>query len=924
MRYTEVMRKLFIGTVCFCFITAQCFAQKKNSLAGTWHVQLDKENIGIRQQWYKRHFEQPIQMPGTLDGAGIGDRPTVDTNVIERNILLTLARKHSYIGAAWYSKEISISQSWKNKHIEIFLERVIWNTKIWIDGEEAGSQESLSTPHQFVVSKLLMPGKHLLVIRIDNSRQYDISHRGMAHAYTDHTQGVWNGMIGKLQLIAKDDILINELQVYPQVKTKSIIVFASMAGSQTQTAQLNVQVSDKNKKIIAVKKISVQIGPEASKQNIEIALGVSALLWDEFSPNLYSVKAELVAGKQKDTRSVVFGLRELTNENSLLQINGRRLFLRGTLECAIFPLTGHPPMDKQGWSKVFSSAKAYGLNHLRFHSWCPPEAAFEMADSLGFYLQVELPFWSEKLNADTLDAKSKRFVEQEAQRISKEFGNHPSFCLWSMGNEIRGDFDWLHEMVKQLKAKDPRHLYASTTFTFQKDHGKWPEPVDDFFVTQYTAKGWVRGQGIFNTIAPDFSTDYSIAIDSIHVPVITHEIGQYAVYPNPEEIKKYTGVFDPLNFKAIREDLRKKNLLHLALDFTKASGELSAALYKEEIERALKTKGLSGFQLLDLHDFPGQGTALVGMLDAFWDSKGLVSGEEHRMYCSEVVPLLRYKKATYTNAEKFEAVAEIANFSKGIIKNAMPEWTVADEKGNVVFKGRLHGSDIALGNGYELGKIEFDLNSISKATCLTIQLQLKGSSYKNAWKIWVYPETLPSAGSNVVFTTSYTEAIQNLELGKTVLFNPDTIGVNGVEGRYAPVFWSPVHFPKQPGTMGILCDPAHPAFANFPTGFHTDWQWWDLITSSKTMIIDSISNLEPIVRVVDNFVKNRKMANMIEARFAKGRLLMTSLDITHNLDKRPAARQLRYSLEQYLSGNSFSPKDELSKEQLELLLKNTY
>ena len=223
-----------------------------------------------------------------------------------------------------------------------------------------------------------------------------------------------------------------------------------------------------------------------------------------------------------------------------------------------------------------------------------------------------------------------------------------------------------------------------------------------------------------------------------------------------------------------------------------------------------------------------------------------------------------------------------------------------------------------------MGQIQFDLKNISKASVLTIQLQLKGTVYKNQWKIWVYPQNVSIGNDKIVFTTSYTEAIQNLEQGKTVLFNPDTSGINGVEGRYAPVFWSPVHFPNQPGTMGILCDPAHPALANFPTDFYTNWQWWDLITSSKAMIIDSIPSLQPIVRVVDNFLKNRKMANIIEAKVAKGRLLMTSLDITHNLDKRPAARQLRYSLEQYSSGNSFSPKDELSKEQLGVLLKNMY
>ncbi|WP_202616907.1 hypothetical protein [Arcticibacter tournemirensis] len=221
----------------------------------------------------------------------------------------------------------------------------------------------------------------------------------------------------------------------------------------------------------------------------------------------------------------------------------------------------------------------------------------------------------------------------------------------------------------------------------------------------------MRGQGIFNSYPPDFSTDYSAAVEDLPVPVITHEIGQYSVFPNIDEIKKYTGVLDPLNFKAIRNDLQKKGMLSLARSFMLASGKFSANLYKEEIERALKTKGMSGFQLLDLHDFPGQGTALVGVLDAFWDSKGLVTAKEHRAYCSPVVPLIRFPKAIYINTEKFSADAEIANFSSGILKNVKTVWTVKSAKGIVLFNGDLNKEEIPVGNGLSLGRIEFSLIS---------------------------------------------------------------------------------------------------------------------------------------------------------------------------------------------------------------------
>ncbi|NEU07041.1 glycoside hydrolase family 2 [Flavihumibacter sp. R14] len=913
--------KFFFACSLCCWMM-QVAAQEKLSLAGRWNVKLDSQNEGVKQKWFTQEFEKAIQLPGTLDDAGIGEKTSLSDEKMEKEVVLKLARKHSYIGPAWYSKEITIPQNWKEKNIRLSLERVIWNTRIWIDGKEAGSDESLSAPHRFDLTSFLSPGKHLMVIRIDNSKQHEISHRNMGHAYTDGTQIIWNGIIGKIELVAQQKLRINLLQTYPKLDDRSVTISAALQNDhKTQSkGTLLVHILDSDNKIVASQKLPVTIPAGEFHKKIKLSLGQKAKLWDEFNPNLYTAKVILSGSKsgETDAASTTFGLREITGRNSLLQVNGNRVFLRGSLECSIFPLTGYPPMDKQGWLKVFKTAKEYGLNHIRFHSWCPPEAAFEVADSLGFYLQAELPFWNENVGESKTVIP---FLKDEAKRIREEYGNHPSFVLWSLGNELRGDFAVLDDLYTEVKGEDKRHLYATTTFTFEKGHGRWPEKADEFFVTQYTTKGWVRGQGIFNTYTPDFSTDYSKAVDSLPVPIITHEIGQYSVYPNLEEISKYTGVLDPLNFKAIRHDLMKKGMADLAPSYTLASGKFSASLYKEEIERALRTKGMSGFQLLDLHDFPGQGTATVGILDAFWDSKGLVTPLEHRMYCSPVVPLIRFDKASYFNTEQVHATAEIANFGSSQLKQVVPVWKVSGKNGRLIFNGELAVQDIPVGNGISLGSFGFDLKQLERAEELTIELQIKGTAYKNQWKIWVYPQQKQN-GNKVIFTSSVKEAISYLAEGSKVILNPDTAFINGVEGRFAPVFWSPVHFPKQPGTMGILCDPQHRALDGFPTDFYSNWQWWDLIKNSKTMIIDSLPPMKPIVRVIDNFFKNRKMALVIEAKVGKGKLLLVSTDIRNNLESRPAAGQLRSSLVKYAESEDFSPELVLDEVQLKQLFIN--
>ncbi len=893
----------------------QLRAQQTISLAGQWGVRLGEQQTGVART---------IHLPGTLDDAGIGAPPTLTDEHLTRDVLLHLTRKHTYIGSAWYEREVNIPQQWKGKSITLFLERVLWTTRVRVDGREAGSCESLSAPHTYELGDLLTPGKHTIAIRVDNSKQYDISIQDMAHAYTEGTQIIWNGVIGKMQLIARSPDHIGSVQVYPSVKDKKISMTTTLVGASGK-GDLSVEVMDDHKKVLGSWSGKVTLGSGESVQSCSIALP-TCQEWDEFTPRLYRVRVQLTTGRGRDTVLATWGMRQLSTgkemssvqgasggENSVLWINGRRLFLRGTLECNIFPLTGHPPMDRQGWLKEFTTAKAYGLNHLRFHSWCPPAAAFDVADSMGFYLQVELPFWNKNAGKDTA---MDRFLEDEARRISREYGNHPSFCLWSMGNELEGDFNWLHGMVSSLRQSDARHLYTSTTFTFQPGHGKWPEPGDDLYITQYTRKGWVRGQGIFNTYPPDFKSDYTTAVDSLPVPLIIHEMGQYSVYPDMGEINKYTGVLEPLNFKAIRKDLERKDMSALSPAFTLASGKFSARLYKEEVERVLRTPGTSGFQLLDLHDFPGQGTALIGILDAFWDSKGLVTPDQHRMYCSAVVPLIRFEKAVYTNDQRFMATAEAANFSRGVLKGVVPEWIVEDGAGRRVAGGVLSRQDIATGNGHALGSFSLELGGIRQAAELTITLRLKGTPYKNKWNIWVYPQQAPDVAQGMVFDTVIDDALRHLQEGKNVLLNPDTADLNGVTGRFAPVFWSPVHFPNQPGTMGLLCHPGHPALKDFPTATYADWQWWDLVTSSKTLILDSLPAIDPIVRVIDNFFKNRKMAAVIEARVDKGKLILVSADIRHGLEHRPEARQLRYSLERYMSGDAFRPSVELTPAQL--------
>lgn len=918
------MKHTIIVIVLLSLFSCSCKGEDRISLAGEWQFLLDSENVGIRENWHSKEFTDQITLPGTTDDAQKGIPNTLEPSISKPQVL-HLTRKYSYVGAAWYKKEVDIPSSWEGKTIGLNLERVIWETTVWVDGKEIPVKgESLIAPHYFDLTEYLTPGKHSICLRIDNSKKYDISIDDKAHAYTNETQIMWNGVIGDISLLAHDAVSIKQIDVYPNVKDKNILVKVHINNTDKDVSgklSASVKLKNGNQTLNKITSDNVQFNKQDQIVEMTYPMGDSLYLWNEITPNVYELSVSLDAGDYASTKSTTFGMRDLKQQDASILINDKKVFMRGTLECCIFPLTGHPPMDKQGWGKVMKSAREWGLNHLRFHSWCPPKAAFEVADELGFYLQVELPFWALTVGKDK---PTNSYLYAEADRIMNEYGNHPSFCFFSLGNELQPDFGFLTRLLLYVKEKDDRHLYTTTSFTFERGHGSWPEPNDDFFITQWTIDHWVRGQGVFNEEPPRFDKDYSEAVKNMPVPLITHEVGQYAVYPNLKEIEKYTGVLDPLNFKGVKKELEQKGLLHKAEDYLQASGKLAALLYKEEIERALKTPGCSGFQLLDLHDFPGQSTALVGLLDAFWDSKGVLDPAEFRQFNSPVVPLIRYSKATYTNDEPFAAGVEIANYGIEDLKNKTIFWNLKDTRGKVIQEGKINNVNTRAGQYEVVGNINCSLDKIKTAEQLLVSVGIEGTDYLNSWKIWIYPQALEIEKRDIVVTADFSEAQRALKNGKKVLFNPPFEQLRGLEGKFLPVFWSPVHFPKQAGTMGILCNPKHKLLESFPTDMHTDWQWWNLLTNSKTIVTDSIyNNIEPIVECVDNFANNRRLATIFEANCGEGKLLFCSMDLIRKSNSIPEIRQLLYSITNYMNSDEFNPKKTIEIEKIQALIDKT-
>lgn len=869
-------------------------------LEGSWHFRLDAEKSGLQMMWQDQRFESGmIFLPGSTDQAGFGLETAGPSHG-------RLSRPFVYEGPAWYQREVVVPETWRGKRLELFLERPHWETHVWVDGKNQGMRNSLSTPHVYDLGLGIEPGRHTITICVDNTYKIEVG-RG-AHSVTEHTQTNWNGIVGRLELRATDPVWIEQVHITPRLaaKTAAVRVVVRNATGKPASARLSAAGVSAQVEVTGVEARTEMVVPFAG-----------ATPWDEYQGTLQDLTVNLTAGPYCDQWRGEFGLREIGTRGKQFTLNGRPVFLRGTLECNIFPRTGYPSMEVEEWARLFRIARSYGLNHFRFHSWCPPEAAFRAADEAGFLLHVELPVWSGVVGKDPVLTA---YMKEEGQRIQDVYGNHPSFTMLCLGNELRGDFDAMDRLVGELKERDPRRLY-----TFSADHvRRQPGPTSDYYVAHNTDSGPVRINGARYTKTNDGTMrDHSAHGDRFTVPMVAHELGQWVTLPDYAEIGKYRGVLKPRNLEAFRAQMEARGMLDQNREFQLASGRFAWRLYKEDIETALRTPNWGGVQLLQLHDFPGQGEALVGLLDSFWETKGIMEPAVMRGFFGETTALARFAKFTWTNDEVFAANLMVAHYGKTVLKGAVAEWSLADGK-TAVATGSTNPVEIVLGQVATLGEIKVPLAQVAKPARLRLEVRLAAAQTKNFWDIWVYPKEAAAAPGTVMVSRALDDAAKRKlsEGGKVLLTLAAGTQTKGtMPMRFLPVFWSLTWFPRQPGHLGIYCDPSHPALTGFPTSSGSDFQWWDVTENSAAFVLnDTPAGYRPIIQVIDDYHRNHKLGAVFETKAGEGSLLVSGFDLEKDLAGRPAARQLRRSLLEYMAGPKFAPQTALPAPTLEKLL----
>lgn len=978
-------------------------------LAGLWRFAMDKEDRGFAKHWEKTRLPQTITLPGCLQAQGYGDAINTDTPWVQslydalwyqrgeyayaqengtKVPFLSQPPRH-YTGKAWYQKTIFVSEKADGFVGRLTLESTKWKTMLWIDGECKGSITSLCAPHVYETGAL-SAGEHIVTICIDNGWQ--LPYRPDGHGVSDALGATWNGIAGAITLELFNRVWIERIQVNAQVPQATIQVHLKNETSHIQSCIVRVQDTVRTD-ICAEMLCALTPGNQICELTLNYPSDTP--LWDEFDQNLQHLIVtlsdasdasqgksatitlptqsplqleEVVSQSPKavlQTEEVTFGFRRAEVKDGHFVINGRNTYLRGTHFGGDYPLSGIPDCDSAYWDKIMNTVKTWGMNFIRCHSYCPPEAAFAAADRAGVYLQIECDMW----NVFAPDAAMNDVLWDETKRILDTFGNHPSFLMLSPSNEPGGDWlapltDW----VAKCRAYDSRHLY-----TVQSG---WPYPMEPDKITgtdyvYFHRSGFgIQPGGTIRGPRGWHGGDYRESLKGISYPVICHELGQWCSYPDYDVIDKFTGYLQPGNFEIFRESARAHGVLGQNKDFVYHSGCQQVRMLKEDLEANQRTPHIYGFELLDLHDYLGQGSALVGILDPFWDSKGYITPSEWRQFCDETVLLARIESYCIDRARKatVSIPIEVSHFGREPLQSVCIHWQLEQQPGtqytygehgktltqtgfpSPVLLGTLEPKDYALEKNQSAGCIYLNIEEIEPNCAYTLRVSMKanGKLVQNTWPLWLFDGSKSSEASisdkpdkasilleksnksspsdklnattdahEVYITSDRFRAESFLDEGKRVLFElpyEDT-SYDCPPVRFNPSFWNSQMGPTWARGMGMIILNEHPAFASFPTTADGGWQWQSLIENARGLRVeklncDCITNL---VQPIDEWNRNDKMSLLFECRVGNGHLMMTSMNLEQDTAQ---AAALKRSILSYMKSDAFAPHGQASWEQI--------
>ncbi|WP_181150915.1 sugar-binding domain-containing protein [Paenibacillus sp. PCH8] len=947
------------------------------NLNGTWQFCLGQQSDTRVPAEPKKLLPLPgehtswetIQIPGSWEEQGYGDEP-------EYERIDTWTKVREYEGSAWYTQEVHVPVDDPDSQYVFRLEGVRWTTDLWINGQYAGQQDSLLNQQKWDVTSWVKQGDvNRVEICVDNTMKLPLAG---SHIHSLHTATAWGGITGGAYLDRLPPCRVQTLRIQPDAENGAILVQCTVsapANEVTKWVQLHVDIQHPDGTWLDRQSCDMELGVDSGSDldtgagysaegstvidqwRLELGIEKRIARWSDESPEQYRAVFHLHDGERElDRLEQSFGLRSFAAQGKQLILNGIPVYLRGYVDCCIFPLTGYPVWDKGYYAQQFRIARSYGFNHVRLHGWSAPEPFWDAADEEGMLVQAELPHWSRFFEKPDQPAPPEvlSYLTQELDGLLQSLHRHPSFVMFSMGNELIGPngHPELNVLVSRAQAMDSTRLYTDNT-------GFGQLPVQgregDYYIQSLN---WHPPLESAWSAVPDTTLDYHTVTRLAERPVIGHEHAQYTMYVRPQERAKYTGVLRPSWLEPIEESLTRKGMIGDLEHYQQASGTHLVRSLKETMERIRRTPDAAGVQLLDIRDFPGQGHATTGILDVFWEDKGITTPAEFRRFNADVVLLLSCNERTFYAGEPMHVDVRISHYGKEPLENAFIQWRfIRDDV--ILTEGEWRTGDVQRGSVMSLGSI-VAMAPRGGAAAFRIEAELRSGDSQNVatnvWHGWSFPLYQTHPGSNRIWNTMEElkpflgeahddcvdhidgyHLLKNREIDSVVVrsLTPNVLDylVNGgtvwlqpaaeelydsVETKYLPVFWNYLMFATQPGaTMGMYMQDQVPLLGSFPHDGTSDWHWYHLVNGTPAICLDTLSGVEPLIEVIDHFHRAKRLAYAFEAKVGRGRILVSSLPFADlALMKRPEAAYLLQEILTYLHGDHFCPDTSISVAQL--------
>jgi len=965
----------------------------KLSLNGNWECTFTDSDIP----------SSDIMLPGTIQASGI-------TPLNSKREEDTLTDEHAFEGIISLRKEVQIPLGYDSYILTLERSRI---TRLYIDGQAVGTCDSLIAPHVYDISAFITKENTLIQIEADN-KNYPCPG---GHLTSRDTQTNWSGILGDMYIKCTNNTHIVSVNARTDYSKKVAILTLNTSTSafdissqdmssikdastyDTLDSSLGINIrtdliklkdeylnKDADPSIFRKFRDDIDLAAKSTdldilKEHLEIAKDIvkpqsftiskgpividledkdgKVYEWDTFTPYLYAFTLDLCDsnGTILDSTRTICGLRSFTTRENELLLNNRPIFLRGRHCGLLFPMTGFAPMNACGWLYDMMISRRWGINHYRFHSCTPPDAAFLAADLLGIVIQSEMEIWGSWLMEDEegYDATMQQYLTIEGYRMISLFASHPSFCMFGCGNELWGNPKALGKLLAGFKMINPDLLYTQGSNTFQFSPNIQPE--DDFFVgVRFSTDRLIRGsyamcdapQGHIQTMAPTANINYdanirpdlisSYGADTISdntkndafdnagydkastttiqfgttvkevtltsqdelipfIPVISHETGQFETYPDYDEISHYTGVLKAYNIADLKDKAQKSGLLPYAHDFFINSGTLAMQCYKHEMEDALASTYLAGTQLLDIQDYTGQGTALIGVLNSLMEDKKLISPGKFRESFDDIVVMARFDSYVHSSGSSFGFTPFIAYYDKNIYKNMYVKATLISSLNELVCSKDISIPDITTGARISLPYTSLSFPESKKPERYELQLSLIAGNTTlttNSYTLYTYPEIekpLENADTApITYATSVQEAVNMAKKGQNVLlYLSDAENPNSIEGTYCTDFWCYPMFKSISesmnkeipiGTLGLCIDNNSMALKDFPSMTYSEPIWYEIVTASRSTILDN-TDINPIVSTIDNAYRSHKLGLIYEIKIegTDGNIIVCTSDL---------------------------------------------